>query len=414
MTISKLNQKDINVLRELAKQVQEITTSQHQETNRKNWRNHNSFVKTKPLIYMRAYAYNEVFDQKNLKCKDPFFRAYELQMQRTIFHDTLKDDFVLEPWLTVPALFKKNNWGVYVALGEKPEHGGAAAYSPVIHTEEDFYKLSAAGHQIDEDATNLRYNKLLDAVGDIIDIDLDRGSQYRMWSGDISSDLARLRGLEQIMWDAYDRPEFLHKLLVFMRDTILESHRIAETAGDWSLSCNQNQAVPYARELDVPKANTFGVKMKDIWGFIAAQEYTTFGPDLFEEFILRYQIPIAEEFGLLSYGCCEDLTLKIDLLKKIKNLRRIAVSPFADVRNCAEQIGEDYILSWRPNPSSMISTGLDEDYVRKYMREHFAIFKENNSHFDITLKDVETVNNQPNNIKRWVEIVVEEINRAFC
>jgi len=113
-----------------------------------------------------------------------------------------------------------------------------------------------------------------------------------------------------------------------------------------------------------------------------------------------------------AFGCCENLTGVIPYLRRIKNLRRIAVSPFAETRKCAEQIGKDYIVSWRPDPASMISTGLNEDFVRKYMREHFAIFKGNGNYFDITLKDVETVAHQPQNIKRWTEIVREEI--AIC
>ena len=120
-----------------------------------------------------------------------------------------------------------------------------------------------------------------------------------------------------------------------------------------------------------------------------------------------------EEFGMCAYGCCENLTDVIPYLRRIKNLRRIAVSPFADARKCAEQIGKDYILSFRPNPSLMVANGLDEDLVRRYMREHFDIFKENGNYFDITLKDVETVSNHPENIKRWTEIVREEIVRAF-
>ena len=61
----------------------------------------------------------------------------------------------------------------------------------------------------------------------------------------------------------------------------------------------------------------------------------------------------------------------------------------------------------------MLATGLDEDFVRKYMQEHFAIFKENGNFFDITLKDVETVHHQPENVRRWVEIVRQEIEKSF-
>lgn len=403
---------DIKILRELAKKVTGITSSSKQDVRRKAWSNHNSLIHERPLIYMRAYAFHECIEKSDMKCIDPFYRDYEYKMHRLIFHDTLNDDLVLEPWLTVDAVNKALRWGVPVELGEKPTAHGAAAYKTVINTEQDIKKLVGAKHEIDEAATDELYNKLDDAVGDIIKINLNRVSQFGMWNMDISTDLAKLRGLEQIMWDAYDNPEFLHSILAYMRDTILKNHEDAENAGDFSLSCNQNQAVAYANNLERPKANIFGKKRSEIWGFMASQEFTTFSPDMFNEFMLRYQKPIIEQFGLSSYGCCEDLTNKISLLKNIKNLRRIAVSPFADVRSCAQQIGSDYIVSWRPNPSSMISTGLDEDFIRKHMRENFAIFKENKSFFDITLKDVETINHQKGNPAKWVQIVREEIDRA--
>ena len=116
---------------------------------------------------------------------------------------------------------------------------------------------------------------------------------------------------------------------------------------------------------------------------------------------------------MLNYGTRNRTGWKIDYLRKIPNLRRIAVTPFANAKKCAEQIGKDYILSWRPNPSSMISTGLDEGFVRNHMREHFQVFKENDNYFDITLKDVETINHQPQNVQKWVQIVREEIDRVF-
>ncbi len=139
-----------------------------------------------------------------------------------------------------------------------------------------------------------------------------------------------------------------------MRDGILKVHEEAEKAGDFSYTNHQNQAMPYAEELPDPVPNVYGAKRKELWWYMAAQEFTAFGPDLYYEFLLQYQIPILEKFGLVAYGCCEDLTDKIHHLKKVKNLRRIAVSPFANTRKCAELIGKDYILSWRPHPATMI------------------------------------------------------------
>ena len=73
-------------------------------------------------------------------------------------------------------------------------------------------------------------------------------------------------------------------------------------------------------------ANSGPRKRKDLWGFCAAQEFTLVSPAFHEEFLLRYQRPIYEQFGLVHYGCCENLTHKIDMLRSIKNLRSIAVS----------------------------------------------------------------------------------------
>src|SRR3990172_2450522 len=115
-----------------------------------------------------------------------------------------------------------------------------------------------------------------------------------------------------------------------------------------------------------------------------------------EEFLLRYQLPILRQFGLVAYGCCEDLTHKIGMLRQIPNLRRIAVSPFANVAACAEQIGPDYVVSYRPSPSEMVGYGFDPQKVREVVRRDLAACR--GCHVDITLKDVETVQNDPNRV----------------
>jgi hypothetical protein len=196
-----------------------------------------------------------------------------------------------------------------------------------------------------------------------------------------------------------------------MRDGILRNMDETESAGDFSFICHQNQSMPYMNGLSRPGGGK--ASQSQLWGYMAAQEFTTFGPDMFDEFMFSYQKPILERYAVTAYGCCEDLTHKISILKKLKNLHRIAVSPFADLRSCAEQIGGDYVLSWRPNPSDMVSCGVNEDYVRKYIRAGIDIMKQNNCVYDITLKDVETVSGDADAIINWTKIVRDEINRAY-
>lgn len=400
-------------LYDLASRVMELATSPDMDARRALWRRHNSFQGGRPPIYLRAFAFTENFDCSALHCTDPMLRGYELELHQSLYRATLGDDYVIEPWLTLDATYilpGGERWGVPVALGEKPVAGGAAAFNPVLR-DEDCSCLRASGYQVDERATAERRERLEAALGGAMPVFVSRQGPYSMWAGDISTDIAKLRGLEQLMWDVYDRPEWLHQLLGFMRDAILANLDAAERAGGFALADHQNQCMPYALELADPDPNATGVPCRGLWRFMAAQEFTGFSPDMFWEFILQYQQPIMERFGLSAYGCCEDLTGKIKYLRRIKNLRRIAVSPFADARRCAEEIGRDYILSWRPNPSSMVARGLDEEYVRRYLRAHFEIFKSNGNVFDITLKDVETVNHQPQNVRRWTEIVRQELDR---
>jgi hypothetical protein len=234
-----------------------------------------------------------------------------------------------------------------------------------------------------------------------------------MFAGDISTDLGHLRGIENIMLDMMDNPEWFHELLSFMRDGILKAHEEAEAAGDWGLSDHQNQAMPYSKELADPAANKRGVKRKDLWCYMAAQEYTLISPEMHEEFLFRYQYPILEKFGLTAYGCCEDLSNKISMIKRLPNLRRIGVSPFANVAKCAEQIASDYVLSYRPSPADMVSYGFDAEKAKGIMKRDLEICKANGCNTDITLKDVETVEGDPNRVRKWVQVAREAIDEVW-
>ena len=81
----------------------------------------------------------------------------------------------------------------------------------------------------------------------------------------------------------------------------------------------------------------------------------------------------------------------------------------ADVAKCAEQIGQDYVLSYRPSPTDMVGYGFDPAKARDMlMRDLDAC---GDCHVDITLKDVETVQGDRERIRRWTEVTREVIER---
>lgn len=402
------NKTDITVLRDLTTRYMEVCVSDEQARRRDLWRLHNSLECVRPPIYLRAIPGAEVPEMNQLQCEDPFFRRYESTLRQMLFHSTIDDDFIYEPWIMVNASWivpPQGIWGLEIRRISSGVAGGAAKFDSPIKELSDKDRMIFPRHAIDKESTDRNHARLHDAVGDIMPVIVDRAPAYRVWNADISTQIARLRGLEQIMWDMIDNSQWLHELLAFMRNGILATHEEAELAGDWRLCNHQNQAMPYALELPDPSPDASPVTRKQLWCFTAAQELTLVSPDMHDEFMLQYQLPIMKKFGLVSYGCCEDLTKKIDMLRQIPNLRRIAVAPRADVRRCAEQIGVDYVLSYRPNPSEMVCCGFDPEHVRRTLREALDACK--GCHVDITLKDVETVEGHPERLREWARIAKE-------
>lgn len=397
------NQKDLKIIRDLAKQYIDICNKDIQQERRNLWRDHNSLIKTRPLVLV-GFPVPEIPECQQ-ECEDPFFRQYERQLRMYLYQDKIGDDHVFKPWITMRAAYAHGGWGIGVKWIRPDVPGGAARFDNPIKELGDMSKMVKPRHAINEEETERRANRLRDAVGDILEVDVDRGPAYRVWHADLSTDLMYLRGLGQMMLDMSDNPEWLHSLLKFMMEGVLTAHEQAETAGDWSLSSQENQAETYARELPDPEPNAGSVKRNKLWGFFAAQEFAQVGPEMHNDFLFRYQFPIMDKFGLVAYGCCEDLTHKIKYLRKLPNLRRIAVTPWADMRKCAEQIQQDYVISWRPNPSDMICCGFDPAHIRKVVKETMEACK--GCHVDITLKDTQTYQNEPDRGIKWLKIVRE-------
>ena len=401
---------DRDILRDLAQRYLDICHKPVQQERRDLWRQHNSLKPTRPLVYIRAFAWSEM-PHSSGQCQDPFFRSYEDFFRRHLFWDTFGDDSIFEPWVAVTAAHRCSGWGVEIKRQRPDDPRGSFKIDYPLKNLEDIEKLRDPWHEIDEQATAQRRDRLQEAIGDIITVIVDRKPAQSVWFADISTELGYLRGIEHFMVDMLDEPEWLHRLVGFMSEGIMRAQNQAEEQGDWSLCAHQNQAMPYAEELEDPAPDVHGVSRSRLWCFTAAQEFACVSPAMHDEFLLRYQRPIMEKFGLSAYGCCEDLTQKIDILRQIPNLRRIAVAPAADVARCAEQIGADYVLSYRPSPTDMVGYGFDEKRIRTILRNDLQASR--NCHVDITLKDVETVQGDPERIANWMRLTREVIDEVW-
>jgi hypothetical protein len=125
-----------------------------------------------------------------------------------------------------------------------------------------------------------------------------------------------------------------------------------------------------------------------------------------EEFSLRFERPFMERFGLSYYGCCEPLHHKLGILGKVRNLRKISMSPRADLRMATDAVGHRYVLSFKPNPAQLAPDTFRPEQVRSYLRESLVQMK--GARVEVILKDITTIRTEPSRLDQWAAIAMAE------
>ena len=151
---------------------------------------------------------------------------------------------------------------------------------------------------------------------------------------------------------------------------------------------------------------------KGTWYRGGAQPFAVVSPAMQNEFEINYIKPLAERFGYTYYGCCEPLDNKIDIIKKISNLRKIGVSPWANIESSAEQIGGNYVFARKPNPAN-VAISTDPDVIRRETEETVKACIKYGCPYDIVLKDISTVSNEPKNLIVWANTVNDVLNKYY-
>ncbi|MCC8180323.1 MAG: hypothetical protein LIP23_05355 [Planctomycetes bacterium] len=153
------------------------------------------------------------------------------------------------------------------------------------------------------------------------------------------------------------------------------------------------------------------VKLDQMWGLQEAQETTGRSHEMYAEFIFPYHQRTAELFGLTCYACCEGADPYWDSVKKLNKLRRVSVSQWANLEKMAENLGADYVLSYKANPSDVAIPNMNDERIHQTIGK--ALDATMNNRVEIILKDLHTISNKPEQVFRWVEIVREALAKRY-
>ena len=93
----------------------------------------------------------------------------------------------------------------------------------------------------------------------------------------------------------------------------------------------------------------------------------------------------------MYYGCCEPLDKKIEILRRIPNLRKISASYWNNTERLVDQVGSD---NWHP------------EMARTELR-NFLGRAGGKCHVELILKDISTVRYQPQRLWEWAAVAME-------
>ena len=256
-------------------------------------------------------------------------------------------------------------------------------------------------------ATECRCQTMCEVYGDILPV--RKMGQTHIWFTPWDY-LIRWWGVEEAMIDLVERPELVHAGVERMVDAWMVELDQFEAMNLLALDCNNTRigsgGYGYTQNLPGDHCDPAYVRPHNMWGCSNAQIFSEVSPRMHWEFALKHDLRWLSRWGLTYYGCCEPLDQKIDLLRRIPNLRKVSVTPWCNTRRITDAIGGDYVMSRKPSPAIFAKDRWRPEQARQDLRD-FLDAARGRCHVELIMKDISTVRYQPRRLWEWAEIAME-------
>jgi hypothetical protein len=343
------------------------------------------------------------------QCTDPFLKRFEgLMRQRLYQWQHFPVDAVYDPWIDIPKAVHNTGFGIKIQEETLAHESGNSVvshdYENLFKTEADLDRIKTPQVTHDEKETERRMSIAHEIFDGIIAIRSHGMETYlSLWDP-----LSMWMSVEEALMAFIDKPDFLHQILDRMTNGYLALLDQLEEKG---VLCQPLSTIhctgAYTDELPADGFDPAKPRCKDNWMFSMAQMLGTVSPEMFDEFEVQYISRLAERFGLVYYGCCEPLDKKMEQVRKIPNVRKVSMSPWADHNNGAAEIGRDFVFSSKPNPANVAMSTFDPDLIRKELTGIKEACDANGCPVEFILKDISTVCHHPERLDQWAKIAME-------
>lgn len=288
-----VSQKDKHIVRELAKQYMAMLCTEKQERMTKRFRDTNDLKLVRPPVILDEIPWYQMNMDGELTClcEDPTVRGSEFYLRIAIFYmKHFKADHLYEPFLRVTRAVHSTGMGISPAFaGERRtdnvNHIISREFEDVLEDESALEAMRIPEFSVspDEDAGRMEY--YTDLFGDSIPIKLTGFGYfyYAPWDK-----ISRLRGVEPIYIDLYDRPEYLHRIIGLYTAAAQAELDFAE----------RNLEIESVSSLHCTPGAVSGLAengLKATWCRSMAQLFGAVSPEMFKEFEVDYLLPISRD-----------------------------------------------------------------------------------------------------------------------
>ena len=415
----RISKEDSQILRELAKKQLEFHHREDNQRRIREWYDHNALQGQRPMIHLEAATFQQEFLPDRLRCQGEFARQVEQQLYENFQNQELFDDDRVTPdWFGVnyDTYFRLFDIQIHV---EHTEMGGQESLghhfvSVVEDLEEDYEKLKPTVFGVDKESTREKFQSISQTIGDILPVRMKMDCLYSV----PTQMIVHFMSMENMMFNMYDYPELFKNMMDRVAEDTLAYYRMLEEEG-LILPTVTYEGVgqgTWAFTNELPGYDQVGKRKftpGDVWGFMDSQETVGISPQMYEEFIFPCYKKISEQFGLLSYGCCEPVDPVWDCIGSLDNLRKVSISPWCNEDIMAERLrGSHTIYHRKPSPNFLgVNPELDEDAFRAHIRKTLQTAR--GCHVEITQRDVYTIHHNEDKARRYVAIIREEIEKNW-
>jgi hypothetical protein len=413
-----LSENDKSVLRNLAGQIADIARLPVHKQKSLLWRDLNDLKSKRPMVYINEIPWHEmnVDNELTLTCENQWARDLEDKLRKTIYQwKHMPGDMVINDYIECPLVIESTGMGISedVDIAKTDEESDIVSrhFKIQISEPEDIDKIKMPKVTHDEKQTERNFQLMKDLFDGIIEV--RKVGQTHIWYTPWDF-LIRWWGVEEAMMDLVLRPEMVHEAYERMVAAWMVELDQFDAMNLLSLDCNNTRigsgGYGYVSDLPGKNYNPDHVRPENMWGCSNAQIFSSVSPEMHWEFAVEHDLKWLKRWGLTYYGCCEPVDRKVEILRRIPNLRKITVSPWCNSANVIKDIGTDYVMSRKPSPSIFVDSTFSPERAEHEL-EDFMSKTGGDCHVELIMKDISTVLHQPQRLWEWEKIAMKVAER---